>query len=177
VNRLRAWANEHPAVCALALALLAALVTMGSLHSYERRLRAKVRERRALLDRSESLAREYAQLQARLRALADRLAEAAAFDASAVLKIAEEHGLRERVREPKSRSGQVNEQGLIERTVTLSILGLTRKKLARFLLDVEERTRSAITRTLVITPSKGGGGLVDAQVTFSAHESTTTRSQ
>jgi len=177
LNRLRTWVNEHAAISGLVLAILVVGIVTVSLDSHRRALNMRMLEQRTLLKRTESLAAEYADLRSRVRAYDDKFAAAATFDASAVQKIAEEHGLSGRVRDPKSRSGQVTEQGLVERTVTCSVLGVTREQLARFLLAVENLTRSAITSALVITQSKEGGGLIDAQVTFSAYEPAAARSR
>lgn len=171
MNATRQWVREHPGISGLAVALTVCLLLAAVLRGQLNICRTKADIQHATLARMEHLAKEHDTLKTRIAAGSVRLNRQTHFDISALERIAEKN-IRNRI--SQSRSSSRREMGLVERTISLAFVGVTREQLVKFLKAVEAQDPAIRAKTLRLTLSKGRAGLVDAKVTFSAYEQIST---
>lgn len=173
MNATRQWVREHPGISGLAVALTVCILLAAACRGRLTACRIKAQSQGATLARMESLAREYDTLKTRIAAGSVRLNQQTHFDISALERIAEKD-IRNRIGQSSSSSSGRREMGLIERTISLALVGVTREQLVKFMVAVEALDPAIRAKTLRLSLSKGRTGLVDAKVTFSAYEQIST---
>ena len=175
MSAVREWAGAHPAVSGLVVALIVCLALVAAFWGHLSALQARVGSQRETLTRMKELAREYKGLNDEIGAGGVRLRDPARFDISAVVQIADER-IRDRIGKRESQSSK-RDEGLVERTIGLSLIGVTRQELIKFLNAVEALDSAVRTKTLYLTPNKARTKFLDAKVTFSAYEEVSAKSK
>ncbi len=163
-----AWARKHRLPAALIALLVVCLAAEGALWVRLSRLRAQEQRARGQLREIQNMATEYEELTERAARANQTLQDPEAFDIRAVTRIAARENVRERIDgSPEASSGPA-EDGVLERTVELDMVGLSHKALVRFLQATEGLDPAVRTTKLRITPNEEVPQLIDAEITLSA---------
>ncbi len=175
---MRQWAKNHPWPFGLCVALGFCLLANALLWS---RLRAA----QEFADRHRTTAAEMRQIVQEYLAVKERaelqeapllMAGAEGLSPAAIEKIAREKGVADSISSTSENTLRPDER-LREHVVVLSLDAVRREDLARFLFAVEDLDRAIRTKALRLSVSRTASTLIDATVTFSAYEATTTVSE
>jgi len=178
MNAIRRWAEEHPwtvGLCAvLGMCALADTVLWFRLAAERQRLD----RHRLIVSEMERLAAEYAVLEQRVESEEPPQFMAAGMGLSPAIveKVAREAGITDRITSTTQTEARHGD-GLREQMVVLSLEGVRREDLARFVFAVEGLDPAIRTKELRLSASRKAPRLVDARVTFSAYEAATTVSR